>query len=45
MENILEAVRKSGAQAVHLDYGFLSENSAFADFLEKSGVRYIERAK
>lgn len=41
MDNILEAVRKSGAQAVHPGYGFLSENSTFVGFLEKNNVTFI----
>jgi propionyl-CoA carboxylase alpha chain len=38
---ILEAVKKSGADAVHPGYGFLSENSEFAKSLEAAGVVFI----
>jgi propionyl-CoA carboxylase alpha chain len=38
---ILEAVKKSGADAVHPGYGFLSENSEFAETLEAHGVVFI----
>ena len=38
---ILEAVAKSGAEAVHPGYGFLSENRDFALALEKAGVVFI----
>jgi acetyl-CoA/propionyl-CoA carboxylase biotin carboxyl carrier protein len=41
IEAILEAVARTGAQAVHPGYGFLSENSDFADALEKAGVAFI----
>lgn len=39
--NIIQAVRKSGAQAVHPGYGFLSENPKFAKALRKEGVKLI----
>jgi propionyl-CoA carboxylase alpha chain len=39
--NLIEAVRKSGAQAVHPGYGFLSENAGFARALKKEGVVLI----
>jgi urea carboxylase len=38
---ILEAARKTGAQAVHPGYGFLSENPDFAEACEKAGIRFI----
>ena len=41
IENILDAVRKSGADAVHPGYGFLSENPLFAEALDKEGVTFI----
>ncbi|KAK9808836.1 hypothetical protein WJX72_004705 [[Myrmecia] bisecta] len=40
-EAILEAVRKTGAQAVHPGYGFLSENAMFAKALEANGTVFI----
>ncbi|MBL7688120.1 MAG: acetyl-CoA carboxylase biotin carboxylase subunit [Bdellovibrionaceae bacterium] len=40
-ENILAAVKKSGADAVHPGYGFLSENADFGDALEKAGITFI----
>ena len=41
IDRIMEAVRKTGAQAVHPGYGFLSENRAFAAALEAAGVVFI----
>src|SRR5690606_36001006 len=41
IEKIIEAIRKTGADAVHPGYGFLSENAAFAEALEKEGVAFI----
>ncbi|MES2857337.1 MAG: biotin carboxylase N-terminal domain-containing protein, partial [Bdellovibrionota bacterium] len=38
VDNILAAVKKSGAEAVHPGYGFLSENAGFAESLKKAGV-------
>ncbi len=41
IENILAAVKASGAEAVHPGYGFLSENRTFAAALEAAGVVFI----
>ena len=41
INRILDAIRKTGADAVHPGYGFLSENAAFAEALEKAGVTFI----
>lgn len=41
IEAVLEACRKSGAQAVHPGYGFLSENLAFAQALAAAGITFI----
>jgi propionyl-CoA carboxylase alpha chain len=39
--NIIKAVMKSGAQAVHPGYGFLAENPKFASALARQGVTLI----
>ena len=41
VEQILEAVRRSGADAVHPGYGFLSENAGFAEQMMAAGVTWI----
>jgi 3-methylcrotonyl-CoA carboxylase alpha subunit len=38
---ILDAAKKSGAQAIHPGYGFLSENADFADAVERAGLTFI----
>ncbi len=40
-ERILEAAQKTGAQAVHPGYGFLSENEAFAEACAAAGIAFI----
>ncbi|QRY65405.1 acetyl/propionyl/methylcrotonyl-CoA carboxylase subunit alpha (plasmid) [Ensifer sp. PDNC004] len=41
IDKIIDAIRKTGADAVHPGYGFLSENAAFAQALEREGVAFI----
>jgi len=40
-DRILEVCKKTGAQAVHPGYGFLSENAEFADLLAANGVTFV----
>ncbi|MGI9510396.1 MAG: acetyl-CoA carboxylase biotin carboxylase subunit [Geminicoccaceae bacterium] len=41
IDKIMEAVRKTGAEAVHPGYGFLSENPTFAKALDAEGITFI----
>lgn len=40
-DKIIEAAKKTGAQAIHPGYGFLSENEAFAKRCEDEGIAFI----
>ena len=40
-DKIVDAVRQSGAEAVHPGFGFLSENPVFARHLESEGITFI----
>ncbi|MGR3783157.1 MAG: biotin carboxylase N-terminal domain-containing protein, partial [Albimonas sp.] len=41
IDKILDAIKKTGAEAVHPGYGFLSENARFAKALDDAGVAFI----
>jgi acetyl-CoA/propionyl-CoA carboxylase biotin carboxyl carrier protein len=41
IERVLDAAARSGAQAIHPGYGFLSENVEFARACEKAGIVFI----
>src|SRR5437762_2919701 len=41
IQKILDVAKRSGADAIHPGYGFLSENAKFADACAKAGVKFI----
>lgn len=41
MDKVLDVAKKSGAQAVHPGYGFLSENTEFAEQCKEEGIIFI----
>src|SRR5262245_12806289 len=40
-QKLIETAKKAGADAIHPGYGFLSENAAFAEAVEKAGLIFI----
>jgi propionyl-CoA carboxylase alpha chain len=41
IDNVMAAIRATGAEAVHPGYGFLSENPKFAQALQAAGAAFI----
>ena len=41
IDKVMQAIKDTGAEAVHPGYGFLSENPKFAEALEAAGVAFI----
>ncbi|MCX8490008.1 MAG: biotin carboxylase, partial [Cyclobacteriaceae bacterium] len=40
-DKIIDVAKKSGADAIHPGYGFLSENEEFADLVKNEGLIFI----
>ncbi len=41
IDKVMQAIRDTGAEAVHPGYGFLSERAEFAEALKQAGVAFI----
>jgi propionyl-CoA carboxylase alpha chain len=41
IDKIIDAAKRTGAEAVHPGYGFISENANFCERLEKEGIQFI----
>ena len=41
IDNVMAAIKATGAEAVHPGYGFLSENAKFAEALDDAGVAFV----
>ncbi|MEO1249699.1 MAG: acetyl/propionyl/methylcrotonyl-CoA carboxylase subunit alpha [Pseudomonadota bacterium] len=41
IDAVIEAAQRTGAQAIHPGYGFLSENAEFAEACEQAGITFI----
>jgi acetyl-CoA carboxylase biotin carboxylase subunit len=41
MEKIIDAAVKTGADAIHPGYGFLSENAGFSDLVKSAGIIFV----
>ncbi|HTG17065.1 MAG TPA: biotin carboxylase N-terminal domain-containing protein, partial [Blastocatellia bacterium] len=41
IEKLIEAARRTGAEAIHPGYGFLSENADFAEACKDAGITFI----